>query len=77
VQAPCPARPSASGRLDEVVDAQICIVNAPPVRRRIGVRPVTPLVYILPGLTGMLNDLVGDADWIAKGYAGIITLAHG
>jgi hypothetical protein len=27
------AWPSASGRLDEVVDAQICIANAPPVRR--------------------------------------------
>jgi hypothetical protein len=25
----------------------------------------------------MLDDLVGDADRIAKDYAGIITLAHG
>jgi len=36
-----------------------------------------PLVDILPGLTGMLNDLVSDADRITKDYAGIITLAHG
>ena len=37
-------------------------------------RPVTPLVDILPGLTGMLNDPVSDADRIAKDYAGIIIL---
>jgi hypothetical protein len=41
------------------------------------VRPVTPLVDILSGLTGMVNDLVSDADRIAKDYAGIIALAHG
>jgi hypothetical protein len=40
-------------------------------------RPVTPLVDILSGLTGMINDLVSDADRIAEDYAGIITLAHG
>jgi hypothetical protein len=41
------------------------------------VRPVTPLVDILPGLTGMVNDPVSDADRIPKDYAGVITLAHG
>jgi len=31
----------------------------------------------LLGLTGMRNDLVSDADRVAKDYAGVITLAHG
>jgi hypothetical protein len=40
------------------------------------VRPGAPLVDILSGLTGMLNDLVSNADRLAKDYAEIITLAH-
>jgi hypothetical protein len=70
-------RRSAGRRLDEVVDAQIRVVNPPPIRRSVGLLPGAALIDILLGLIAMLDGLVGAADWVAEDYSGIVAVAHG
>lgn len=67
---------SASSRFDEIVDAQIRVTDTPPVGGWIGLFPRTPVVYILPRLVGMIDDLIRDADWVAQDNPGGLAMAH-
>ena len=66
-----------SRRLDEVIHAQTRVADLPPVRRWIGLFPVTSLIDILPRLAGMFDGLVGDPNRVAENDPRIITFAHG